>query len=442
MPKIADYIPKDHPVVTAIYNYHKQRGDSEPYRGYLGASIIGHHCERYLWYVFRACCKPEFNGRMYRLFETGNLAEGRLIDELMSIGCEVHAGDDNGNQFKITDFGDHFSGHLDGCAIGIPGAPKTWHVLEFKTHNVKSFTKLVKEGVVKSKPVHYAQMQIYMHKTGMKRALYLAVNKNTDELYAERVKYNKAYAESLAQRAERIITATSPPERLASHPDYWECKLCDAQALCWGSPHTAFPIPAINCRQCCHATPTMAGQANWVCEKQKRGLSEADQNKACDNHLVLPGLISFAEPTGSGKVQETEGDYIEYTNKDGSRWANGGHHSGLTAFYSSKELQFLPISALTNQTVTAAKELFGAKATGHSPDDILSRYPEEDSRIIWTGKASGLTEAWEKRYGVPVESEGVLAKIDTLDYKAVEFHNNRVAIVWPNRKAQIREGIE
>ena len=46
--------------------------------------------------------------------------------------------------------------------LGIPEAPKTWHVLEFKTHNSKSFAKLEKEGVQKSNPMHYAQMQVYM----------------------------------------------------------------------------------------------------------------------------------------------------------------------------------------------------------------------------------------------------------------------------------------
>jgi hypothetical protein len=39
--------------VDLIVEYHKKRGDFEPVRGYLGASIVGHECERYLWYCFR-----------------------------------------------------------------------------------------------------------------------------------------------------------------------------------------------------------------------------------------------------------------------------------------------------------------------------------------------------------------------------------------------------
>ena len=155
MGDLAAYLPKKSIVAKSIFEWHKKTGDAEPARGYLGASIIGHHCDRYLWYSFRACCKEDFPGRIYRLFETGDLAEIRFTKELRAIGCTVHDVDPNtGEQFEINDFGGHFSGHMDGCALGIPDAPKTWHVLEFKTHNAKSFAKLVKEGVKASKPVH------------------------------------------------------------------------------------------------------------------------------------------------------------------------------------------------------------------------------------------------------------------------------------------------
>jgi hypothetical protein len=179
MTDITGFLPEDSPVVEAIYAWHKRRGDAEPYRGYCGASEIGHSCERYLWYKFRGCCKEEFTGRKYRLFQTGHYAEPRFVAELKGIGCEVHEVDANGDQFAISDHGGHFSGHMDGCALGIPGAEKTWHVLEMKTHSNKNFNKLKKGGVLKGFPSHYAQMQAPMHKTGMKRALYMAVNKVT-----------------------------------------------------------------------------------------------------------------------------------------------------------------------------------------------------------------------------------------------------------------------
>ncbi len=81
--------------------------------------------------------------------------------------------------------------------------PKTWHVLEFKTHGTKSFADLTAKGVLVSKPQHGAQMQIYMHLTGITRALYMAVCKNTDALHIERVEADPAMAERLLDKAGR-----------------------------------------------------------------------------------------------------------------------------------------------------------------------------------------------------------------------------------------------
>ncbi len=174
MGNLEAFLPEDSLTVQGILEEYKKAGESQETRGYLGASIIGHTCKRYIWYCFRQCCSPEFSGRMYRLFETGDREEERMAANLRSIGCEVHefepppenfpAGYPESftweeKQFEVSALGGHFSGHMDGCALGIPEAPKTWHVLEFKTHNARSFKKLEKDGVLKSKPQHFSQMQ-------------------------------------------------------------------------------------------------------------------------------------------------------------------------------------------------------------------------------------------------------------------------------------------
>jgi len=442
MADVTKYFPQESPIVTAIYVAYKQRGDAESNRGYLGASVIGHSCERYLWYTFRVCCKEDFPGRIYRLFETGDLEEIRMVKDLRDIGCTVHETDEHGNQFAVYALGGHFSGHMDGVALGIPGAEKTWHVLEFKTHNAKSFAKLKKDGVQASKPQHYAQMQAYMHETGMKRALYLACNKNTDELYAERVHYDKNFALNLMTKAERIITATAVPERITTRQDWWECKFCSAHSLCWGIGETALPVPSINCRQCCHAGPKLDGQARWVCDKHQRSLSKRDQVKCCDDHLVLPGLLSFAGPTDY-KKEPNGNEYIEFTNNvDGQKW----RHGNSAGCFGTNELRTIPASALTNQAITTAKDLFGAKTIDFHPDGILPRYPAEDSRIIWEGNASKLADAWLDTYNEDIIQLTPASKCEGFNYKAVEFTadgRGRVAIIWTKtRKAEIREGIE
>jgi hypothetical protein len=444
MADIAQHLPTDSQTIEAIYAAYKKAGDSEQPRGYLGASLIGHSCERYLWYTFRYCYRPEFSGRMYRLFETGDFEEARFVSDLRSIGCEVHERDEAGNQFAVSALGGHFSGHMDSGILGVIEAPKTWHVGEFKTHNAKSFAKLKKEGVKKAKPQHYAQMMVYMGLSGMTRALYLARNKDTDELYSERVRFDKAEFDSLMGRAERIIKATEPPARISNRPDYYECGYCDAKEICWGSARSALPIPAISCRQCCHSTPTMDGEARWTCEKHARGLSVSDQSRGCDDHLVLPGLISFAEPVDYGDYCGSQ--CITFQNLESiEKWIHG---KGNGAF-GTKELMALSRSDLTNPLVESAKELLGATVTGASTS-ILARYPEADTRIVWRGNQKELLANWLLVYQKDMKSETILAKEDNVINRVAEFEGGRIAIIWTTIQepadgawfdAEIREGV-
>ena len=129
------------PTVSAIYE-HYQRSRFEGARTYLGASIIGKSCARALWMDFRQVKAKIFDGRLYRLFETGHLAEPRFVADLQAVGVTVYAHDEHGEQWGVSFCGDHFRGHADGVAIGIKGAEKTWHLLEFKTHSEKSFNEL------------------------------------------------------------------------------------------------------------------------------------------------------------------------------------------------------------------------------------------------------------------------------------------------------------
>ncbi len=450
MSDIAQHLPKTSQTVAAIYAAYKKAGDTGHMSQTIGAGIIGHECDRYLWYVFRQCCKPEFEGRMYRLFETGDLEEARFVKDLRTIGCTVHDVDpqrasERTQQYKITALGGHVKGYLDSVIYGLPEAPKTWHIGEFKTHNAKSFRKLIKEGVEKSKPLHFCQMQIGMHLTGMKRALYLARNKDTDELYSERVKYHEECAKALVERARRIITATAPPDRCANRRDHFKCKWCDANKICWGSTESgpALPVPVLSCRQCCHATPVIEGfhgkNAQWTCARFVHPhVGFPCSGKPCKHHLTLPGLLeTFTEPVDSGS------DFITFENKDGSKW----QHGAAEGCFSSKELTELAPSHLCNKTIQKVKEVFGAVAVG-CVDDILLRYPESDSRSIWKGSQDGIVQAWEDAYGEDLRAIPSIKECSLPEYTALEFEGGRVAVIWREGggllhcKAEIREGVE
>ena len=55
----------------------------------LGASSIGDECIRKIWLSWRGYDNPLFDGRMLRLFETGNLQEKRIIADLRKAGFSV-----------------------------------------------------------------------------------------------------------------------------------------------------------------------------------------------------------------------------------------------------------------------------------------------------------------------------------------------------------------
>jgi hypothetical protein len=287
---------------------------NDGFRVHLGASLIGKRCERALWFDFRWTTRARHPGRVLRLFESGVLEEARLVRNLRRTGATVLEVDpETGRQFRVQAHGGHFGGSLDGIAINLLEAPKTWHVLEFKTHSVKSFADLVAKRVRDSKPQHHAQMQIYMHLLGMTRAMYVAVCKNTDDLYVERVEHDAAVAQGLVDKAARVIFATTPPPRISEDPSWFECRLCDHAPLCHGAGQDA-SASTVNCRTCLHSTPVEGG---WHCARHDKPLSEADQRQGCGQHLYVPALVP-------GRQVDAGLDWVEYRLPSGKSWRDTG----------------------------------------------------------------------------------------------------------------------
>ncbi len=300
--------PAPTPTLDAIYAAYVADAD-DGFRDHLGASIIGKECHRALWYDFRWVTRRAFSGRMLRLFDTGKREEERLVRDLRRTGATVLDSDpETGRQWRVAAVGGHFGGSLDAVAIGLLEAPKTWHVVEFKTHGLKSFAALKKDGVEQSKPQHAAQMQVYMHLTGITRSLYVAVCKDSDEIHIERLHADPAEAERLIAKAKRVIEAPRPPAKISDDPAWWQCRLCEHHDQCHGDR-----VPERNCRTCLHSTPVEGG---WICEHWKRPLSSAEQRRGCPLHLFVPDLVP-AEPVDAGD------DWVAYRLADGSTWVDG-----------------------------------------------------------------------------------------------------------------------
>ena len=288
-----------------------ERHDDAVVRG----SAIGRACERHLWYRFRWVHEPEaFEPRMLRLFETGHVEEARMVGWLRMAGLDVADVDPaSGEQWEVVALAGHFKGHLDGIVTGVIEAPVARHLLECKTHNAKSFAQLVKHGVSVLKPEHVAQMQAYMHLQGLSRAFYLAKNKDTDELYAERLEYDPAAGLSLLAKAERIVEAKGPLTRISDDPEFFVCRFCHSADVCHRGAWARR-----NCRTCLHATPEPDGDGRWSCARHRTDLTFEAQQAGCPHHLFIPGLVP-GEQIDADEIAET----ITYLMPDGAMWRDG-----------------------------------------------------------------------------------------------------------------------
>lgn len=267
------------------------RTDEDGHRSHLGASLLGDECARKVWYGFRWAVKPRFDGRLIRLFNRGHLEEGRVIAALLMVGAQVYQQDANGKQYRISWAEGHAGGSGDGLAIGIPDVPAITVLLEFKTHGEKSFIELAGKlaewrdyvrgkgpftgkGVKECKPEHYTQMQLYMRKMNLTCALYVAVNKNTDDLYMELIHLASEYADQYLDRGEKIVWAEKPPQKLSVSPGFFKCRFCDIRPVC----HLG-EMPDLNCRTCQFSKPI--ANAKWFCNKHGMELPKEKQLIGC-----------------------------------------------------------------------------------------------------------------------------------------------------------------
>lgn len=275
-------IPEPQHTLVSLIDQHHEAKQSDK-RAHLGASQLGHPCERYLWLNFRWAVSEKFSGRMLRLFRRGHNEEATIISDLRSIGIDVR-----GTQTRVS-FGSHVSGSADGVALsGVPEAPTKPHLLEFKTSSKKAFDDLVKKGVEASKFQHFIQMQVYMLGLDLDRALYVTICKDNDEIYTERVRLDKALAQKYVARGQRIALDDRMPPPLSTDPTWFECRFCPAHGFC----HKAETPTQFSCRTCAHSTAK--DDNTWRCEKHDADdIPIAFQRKGCDSGVIHPDIVPW-----------------------------------------------------------------------------------------------------------------------------------------------------
>jgi hypothetical protein len=163
-------------------------------------------------------------------------------------------------------------------------------------------------------------------------------------------------------------------------------------------------------------------------------LSITDQSTACNDHLCLPGLFSFAEPING------ESDYIIFESQNGynnnKQWTHG------KGGFSTKELIQLSTSQLTNPLVEKAKELGCEILKSDSTCDAII----ECTRSIWEGTQKELYGEWGRRYNedfdilVPIKSGKGINELK--EYSYTEYKEGRFVIMWKEMKQIGSKNIE
>lgn len=279
--------------ISKIHESYEERAEDWR-RDHLGASIIGHRCDRYLWLSFRWAANPNHDGKQLRLFKRGKVEERWIIDDLRNAGFTVVERDPETKRQLRVRWG-HVGGSLDGVITGLLEAPTREHVLEVKTHSLKSFEWLKSNGVKRAKPEHYTQMQVYMLGRSIDRAFYVAVCKDNDELYGERVALDSEFAKAALERAQQIVSAEAPPLKLdkenppcmltSKEGKQWPCQFYD---LCHGER-----VPERNCRTCAHSTPKLTdGMPTFHCALKNKDRGRRLQIAGCDQHRTIPPIIN------------------------------------------------------------------------------------------------------------------------------------------------------
>lgn len=299
-------------------------------RRHLGASQVGEKCALQGWLDFRWAGFEKVEPRMRRLWDRGHAEEHRFMRWLRAMDIEVrdyatrlfyHDGSDSyvsidwdeepdtisfqseplddvsddpvhiqratergqgPKQWSFIDHNGHYGG--SGDAQLSPNLAKFfseikglgWGLLECKTHAGKYYRDLKKKGVQVSQPKHYIQMQQYMHYFDLNWALYIAVNKDDDDIHVEVVLYKEEVAVPYAERAGKIINNIGPPKKLTEDASWYECRMCDYRPQC----HFGEPLENQCCRSCAFSQPTHGGR--WRCNKYNQNIPEDFEGKKCD----------------------------------------------------------------------------------------------------------------------------------------------------------------
>lgn len=236
----------DDPLIKQLFEIIEREAEQEPARQYVGASSIGDRCERKLWYQLMEPEKGEKRpASLILAANDGHRSEAVMAEYLRKIpGVQLWTNDaaTQGKQYGFSDHGGMYKGHVDGIILGIPLAPKTPHIWEHKCCNQKKFEALQKlkssesekEVLKKWDYLYYCQAVTYMKYMDLTRHYTTVMLAGSRNLLTIRTDENKELANSLTEKARRILGYDTAPVGISTNPSWYECKFCRFTAHCHG----------------------------------------------------------------------------------------------------------------------------------------------------------------------------------------------------------------
>lgn len=203
-------------------------------RGYIGASVMGNDCDRYIWLNKRDDLEYTLDFKTLSIFRRGTDEEIFLTESVKRLPDVEFI--ETQTKLQVP----YLKGHTDSL-LKIDGE---LYILEIKTMKQDIFNAHKKKGVKINNFGYWLQCQIYLYisikvlNQDVKGAILLASNKNTQELHQEIIQFDEKQTALFMGMAQRIFELDSMPEGLysggASPEPKSKCEYCFFKDFCYG----------------------------------------------------------------------------------------------------------------------------------------------------------------------------------------------------------------
>lgn len=214
----------------------------QPQRDYLGASALGHPCDRSVQFAFAGAPKErEMTPDTLRKIAFGHLSEAWAYQEFKDAGFWLTQHNKFGALYSFSQMDGKFKGHPDGVFIKGPpvegmGYPSLW---EHKGVGHKTYDAVERQGLKKARPGYYTQVNLYMAYLELTEhpAVLTFTNLDTGAQTHLSIPYDADEAQKASDRAVKIIKATEAGDllpRAFADQSHYVCKgQCDFAKRCW-----------------------------------------------------------------------------------------------------------------------------------------------------------------------------------------------------------------